>query len=58
MTAETQSEGGVLEIIEHHVRGVLMAPQNIIELQNAILELINSNELSKSISIKAKEFVL
>ena len=62
MAAETpviaSNEGGVSEIIEHHVTGVLIAPKNIIELQNAILELINSNELSKSISIKAKDFVL
>ena len=49
--------GGVTEIIEHRVTGLLVNPKNTTELCNAMLELINSDELTSSISRSAKQYV-
>ncbi len=49
--------GGVPEIITHQVTGLLVPPQNSLALHNALADLLNSPEKTKTLADSAKSFV-
>jgi lipopolysaccharide heptosyltransferase II len=47
--------GGVIDIIENRVNGMLVPPQDPQEMSSAIIELLKDRELARRVSLKARE---
>ena len=50
--------GGIPEIVEHGINGILIKPNNSCELAKAICKLLNNQKKRESIGINARQYVI